>query len=457
MREANNWFGRTSFLSIIIIFLLLVLLCSLGAAQDIETKVDEYINAHIKLRNFSGSILIAEHGKILISKGFGMANIEHGVLNSPKTKFRLGSVTKQFTAMLIMQMQERGLLSVGDKLAKFIPDYPQGDKITIHHLLTHTSGIFNITDLSELEDIKTLRSPIEKTIELFKNKPLDFPPGEKSKYSNSGYVLLGFIIEKVSGMPYSEHLQENIFDPLGMKDSGYDSHRVIIKNRAAGYAPGENGPENADYIDMSIPHGGGALYSTIEDMYRWDRALYTEKLITQESLDKIFTPFKNNYGYGWRLSKLFGRKCVGHSGGIEGFTARISRYPEENVCIIVLSNFSHARVNDISKDLAAILFREKYEIPKKQKVAKVDPSIYEAYVGVYEFEPNNTLNISQKNDHLFVSPPGQPKLEIYPKSEIKFYLEAFDAEITFIKNENGEVTKLIFHIGGKDMAAKKIL
>lgn len=456
MAKVKKNVHRTSVLFIVNTLLFLFLFSALCVAQDIESKVDEYIEAHIKMGNFNGSILIAKGEKVLVCKGYGMANIEHDVLNTPKTKFRLGSVTKQFTAMAIMQLQEKGLLSVNDPLTKFIPDYPNGDKITIHHLLTHTSGIPNITDLPDLQKIKTIRSNVEKTIELFKKRPLEFTPGERYKYSNSGYVLLGYIVEKVSGKSYEDYLKENIFAPLNMRNSGYDHHSTIIKDRAAGYSPGENGLLNAEYIDMSIPHGGGALYSTVEDMHRWDRALYTEKLVKKISLNKMFTPFKNNYGYGWRIAKEFNRKCIRHAGGIEGFKTQISRYIEDNACIIVLSNFVHARVKDISRDLAAILFGEKYEIPSERKIGKVDPGIYNAIVGIYEFEPDNILNITKDNNRLFVAPPGQPKLEIFPESDTKFFLKALDAEITFIKNEKGEVTKLIFHIGGKDMPAKKI-
>jgi len=436
--------------------LLLMLFSTFCIAQDLEKKVDEYIEVHIKNGNFSGSILIAQNGEILLSKGYGMANIEQDVPNIAETKFRLGSVTKQFTAMAIMQLQEKGLLTVKDPLTKFIPDYPNGEKITIHHLLTHTSGIPNITDLPELQNIKTLNSLVEKTIEVFKHKPLDFKIGEKYQYSNSGYILLGYIIEKVSGKSYEAYLKENIFDPLDMKDSGYDHHRTILKHRASGYFPGKDGVVNAEYIDMSIPHGGGGLYSTIEDMYRWDRALYTEKLVKKSSLDKMFKPFKNDYGYGWKIEQQLNRKCIRHAGGIEGFAAQISRYPEDNACVIVLSNFQHAPVNDISRDLAAILFGENYELPADQKIVEVDPGIYDAYVGTYEFEPDNVLNVTKEDNRLFIAPPGQPEVEIFPESETKFLVKAFDAKITFVKNESGEVTKLIFHVGGNDMSAKKI-
>jgi len=446
---------RCSFL-LTSLLLLLFLSSSLLFAQNIESKVDEYINAYVKMGKFSGSVLIARDGKILVSKGYGMANLEHDVPNTPQTKFRLGSITKQFTSMAIMQLQEKGLLSVNDKLTKYIPDYPEGEKITIHHLLTHTSGIPNFTNFPNYKKTMMLFSPPERTIERFKNKPLEFTPGEKFKYSNSGYIILGYIIEKVTGKSYEEYLNENIFKPLGMKNTGYDHHRTILKHRAAGYSTGKKGLENADYLDMSIPHGAGALYSTVEDLYIWDRALYTEKLVKKSSLQKIFTPFKRNYGYGWSITRIFGRKRIGHSGGINGFSTHISRYINDDACIIVLINIQSAPAGRISRDLAAILFGEKYEMPVEHREIKVNPKIYDAYTGKYKIRADFIITITKEKNHLFTQTTGQPKFEIFPESETKFFLKVVDAQITFIKNEKGKVTGLILHQRGRDIPAKKI-
>ena len=456
MVKVNKNICRTIVSCISNLLLSFFVFTTLATAQDIETKVDEYINAHMKLGNFSGSVLIAKGDEVLVRKGYGLANIEIQASNTPETKFRLGSVTKQFTAMAIMLLQEDGLLSINDPLSKFIPDYPDGDKITIRNLLTHTSGIPNLTDFPELEKIKKIKTSVEEVIEIFKNEPLKFTPGEKYQYSNSGYTLLGYIIEKVSGKTYEKFLNENIFIPLNMEDSGYDHYNTVLLNRASGYSPGKDGVVNAKYIDMSIPFGGGCLYSTVEDMYLWDRALYTNKLLNESSLNEMFTPFKDDYGYGWYISDILNRKCIRHSGGIEGFTANISRYVNDDVCIVVLSNFENAPINDISKGLAAILFEEEYELPGERDIVTLDPDIYKSYVGTYEFGPDNLLNITIDNDRLFIAPPGQPEVEIFPESETTFFVKAFDAEITFIKNEKGEVTELIFHAGGNDIPAKKI-
>jgi len=228
------------------LLLLFVLTATTCVAQDIEAKVDGYISPYLKIGNFSGSILIAKEGRILLSKGYGMANLEHDVPNTPQTIFRLGSVTKQFTSMAIMQLQEKQLLNVDDPIAKYLPTYPNGEEITIHHLLTHTSGVPDFTSFPDYEKTMMLPSPVEKTIERFKDKPLEFTPGEKFKYSNSGYILLGYIIEKVSGKSYEEFLKENIFQPLNMMNTGYDHHHTLLKHRASGYSIGGGGLTNAD-------------------------------------------------------------------------------------------------------------------------------------------------------------------------------------------------------------------
>jgi len=447
--------GVTAFVSTLLL-LSVSILGSPGATQDIESKVDEYINPYLKMGTFSGSVLIARKGIILLSKGYGMANYENDVPNTLQTKFRLGSVTKQFTATSIMQLQEKGLLNVDDPISKYLQDYPNGEKITLHHLLTHTSGIPNFTSFPEYQETMMLPSPVEKTIERFKYKPLEFTPGEKFKYSNSGYILLGYIIEKVSGKSYEDYLKENIFQPLNMMDTGYDHHRPLIKHRASGYVLGTNGLVNAVYIDMSTPYAAGGLYSTVEDLYLWDQALYTEKLVSRNSLDEMFTPFKGGYGYGWFIIKAFNRQLITHGGMVNGFYAYISRYVDDKVCIIVLSNIESAPVDKISLDLAAIVFGEKHEVPEIRTSIKVDPKIYDAYVGEYEFTPNFIITVTKEDNHLFAQATGQSKFEIYPESEVKFYLKMADTQITFIKNYKGEVTQLVLHQYGRDYPAKKI-
>lgn len=425
--------------------------------QNIQDKINEYLQVHTNKYYFSGAVLIAQNANIIISKGYGMANYELDVPNTPQTKFRIASITKQFTAMAIMQLQEKDLLNVNDSISKHIPDYPEtGKQITIHHFLTHTSGIPNYTSFPDYQETMMIPSSLETTINKFKDKPLEFTPGEKYSYCNSGYILLGYIIEKVSGKPYETYLQEHIFQPLEMKNTGYDHYSQIIKNRASGYYMTGNGSINAAYMDMCNAYSAGALYSTVEDLYLWDRALYTEQIISKTSLDKIFTPFLENYGYGWQISELFNHKFVGHNGEINGFVTSIYRYINDDICIILLSNNGFSMINVITKDLAAIVFNEKYELPKERTAIKVDPKIYDAYIGEYELAPNFIITITRENDQIFAQATAQSKAEIYPESETEYFYTLVYAQITFVKNEKTEVTQLILHQNGQERPAKKI-
>ncbi len=457
----NLLIRRKSSLLWILVHLFLITRVSLNAStqEDIQNKVDEYIGAYVKMNQFGGSILVAQNDQVLINKGYGMANVEFEILNDPQTKFRIGSLTKLFTAVAIMMLEEKGVLSVDDHLTKYIPDYPDGDQITIVHLLTHTSGI---PDHAELPDFnrerRVYRYDLLQTIETFKNLPLEFTPGEKSKYSNSGYILLGYIIEQVTQTSFENFVDQNIFKPLYMVHSGYEWTDQVIKQHANGYASSGNEIIKAAYRDISNAHASGALYSTAEDLYLWDRALYTEELITFQSLKKMFTPFKEQFefGYGWGIVDLFNRKMVGHNGETEGFYSNITRFINDDVCIIVLSNIDGAPAGQMGVDLAAILFGEPYTIPEVREIAEVDPDILNNYVGKYELNPNFHCVITKENTQLYCQPTGQDQLEIYPESETVFFLKEVEIQITFVRGENGKVEKLILHQGGNDIPLTKI-
>jgi len=368
--ETRHFFERNFNLTFFVLFLVALLAFpQQSSGQTLQEKVDEYIGVLLKMERFSGSILIAKDGEILFSKGYGLANREHDIPNTPKTIFRMGSIGKQFAAACIMQLQEQGKLDVKDPITKYIPDYPNGDIITLHHCLTHTSGIPNLTEFPEHRKTIMIPSPVEKTILRFKDKPLEFAPGEKFKYCNSGWLLLGYVIEKVSGKTYEDYLEEHIFGPLNMTNSGYDHHSTILKNRASGYHITKEGPVNAPYIDMSIPHAGGALYTTVEDFLTWDQALYTEKILTKASLDKMFAPFKGNYGYGWRIDSIFGHKRIHHGGSIFGFQTHIARYVDDNIFVVFMCNQRPIPTRRIAQDLAAIVFGKPYKIPTDEELA----------------------------------------------------------------------------------------
>lgn len=322
--------------------------------------------------NFSGTVLVAKKGKVILRKAYGFANYELDVRNTPTMKFRICSLTKQFTALAILQLQERGLLNVNDPLAKYFPDFPNGSNITIHHLLTHTSGIFNISTTADILERTKQSINLEKEIVIIKSGKAEFTPGDHYSYNNSGYILLTYIIEKVSGKSYEKYMQENIFNPLGMKNSGIDDPIKIIKNRASGYSKENNILQNAPYTDMAWAAGAGYIYSTIDDMYLWDRALYTQKLLSKKSLDAMttgYTPLEPGshelfYGYGVGVAKTPFGTLIEHRGGTSGFKAIISRYIEQDICIIFLSNFMFIQTQKIKDDIAAILFNKPHQRQK---------------------------------------------------------------------------------------------
>jgi CubicO group peptidase (beta-lactamase class C family) len=439
--------------------LLLSCICFSAAvsAQDIGAKVDEYMNAGVKLGRFSSAILVAKDGKVLVSKGYGMANYEDSIPITPQTKFRLASVTKQFTAMGVLILQERGKLKVEDPICKYVEACPAAwEPITIHNLLTHTAGVPNYTALSGYRELKTQHTTVAALIARFRDKSLDFKPGEQFRYSNSNYALLGHIIERVSGKTYGAFLQENIFGTLKMNASGYDSTSAILKQCAQGYERVGDKLINVDQVDLSVSYAAGGVYSTVEDLYRWSQALSNGKLVSEKTLAAMSTPFKNNYAYGLIVDEQFGRKQISHSGSIDGFVTFITRYPNDKVTIIVLSNFGNTPSPIIARDLAAIVFGEKYEVPVERKEIKVDPKLYDAYLGEYERQPGRNFVVFKENDRLFLAYLGRPTIELFPESENKFFVKIIDIQFSFVKDDKGHVTHLILHQEGENIPVKKV-
>ncbi len=358
------------------LLLALLLTCLFAPAwgQDQPAEIDRLMATYHDYGLFNGTVLVADHGEVLFKKGYGWANMEWDVPNAPDVKFRLGSITKQFTATLILQLVNEGKIALDDPLTKYLPDYPAetGGKVTIHHLLTHTSGIPSYTGLPEFfPEMSRDAYTVPEFIEVFAHLPLEFEPGTQWRYNNSGYFLLGAVIEAVTAQTYEEALRARIFGPLGMNASGYDHHATILKKRAAGYE--HEGLEliNAPYLDMSLPYAAGSLYSTVEDLYTWDRALYTEAVLPEALKEKMFTPYMNNYGYGWNIREMpIGAtdqtvKVIGHGGGINGFNTLIARVPDGERLIVLLNNTGGTDLQSMALGILAILYGEPAAAPKK--------------------------------------------------------------------------------------------
>ena len=532
------------------------------SAAKLAQEIDKIL-AGIYPPNEPGAVVIVtKNDQPLFRKAYGMADLELGVKLEPDMIFRIGSITKQFTAVAILMLAEQGKLDLNDELTKFLPDFPtHNHKITVEQLLTHTSGIKSYTGMSEWMPMMRKDLTLQELIDIFKNQPPDFAPDERWDYNNSAYVLLGAIIEKISGASYEEFIQKNIFDALGMKHSFYGSASRVIARRIPGYEKGNNGYQNAAYLSMTQPYAAGSLLSSVDDLALWDAALYTNKLLKQASLQRAWTSYRlksdeaTNYGYGWAIGEYEGHRLIMHGGGINGFITNAIRLPNEHIYVAVLTNcegrepspmevslrIAALALNKPMREPAAIALPENaleayvgvYQIDEKRErvitrmaaqlysqasggtkkeifpmsetvfffkddnsvrfhfkkdaagkiiemdarryygpreIAKktdkpipterqtisVDAASYAQYAGEYELAPGFTLTITHEGAQLMAQATGQPKFEIFPEEEHKFFLKVVDAQIEFIKETSGKIASLILHQGGRDMPGKRI-
>lgn len=362
------------FRKIFYLFVITLLAASVALTQDKVQQIDELLKTYHDYKQFNGSVLVAENGKVIYKKGIGMANMEWNIPNTPDTKFRIGSVTKQFTAALILQLVEEGKLKLDGKITDYLPDYRKdtGSKVTIHHLLNHTSGIPSYTNAKFFREDSRNYYSVKDFVKKFASGDLEFEPGTKFVYNNSGYFLLGAIIEEVTGKSYAEVLKERILDPVGMTNTGYDDHTAIIEKRARGYEKTPDGFRNAAYLDMSLPYAAGSMYSTVEDLHKWDQALYGNKVLSEESKQKMFTPGLEKYGYGFFINETKigetdkNEKVIQHGGGINGFNSLFTRFVDQKNLVVILDNISYGRVHDnITRSINNILNGEDPVMPKK--------------------------------------------------------------------------------------------
>jgi CubicO group peptidase (beta-lactamase class C family) len=551
--------------------LALTLTCALAAApaaraaavsvsnDELARYADDLFSKTYPADEPGAAVLVMKGGQPVLRKGYGLANLELGVPIRPEMVFELGSITKQFTATAILMLQERGQLSVNDEITKYLPDYPtHGQKITIDHLLTHVSGIPSYTDLPEWLPRVREDLTLEQLIGLFKDKPLEFNPGEKWSYNNSAYVLLGAVIEKVSGKIYEDFIEQEIFAPLGMKHSYYGHQTEVIPGRVTGYDPAEGGYKIAEYLSMTQPYSAGSLMSTVDDLAIWARSGQT--LLKKESVERMLTPAKltsgqsTKYAYGQGISEDEGTRIIEHGGGIFGFSTDLLRIPDQDLVVVILSNnpahepspeslaYRVARkslgraledrkavaldpatldeyvgVYRFDEQMARVITREgdklfsqrtggeKQEIfalsrddfyfstsdsrlrfrrdaqgkitgadflvrfgpdstavktneplPAERQAVQVDPALFDAYVGVYEVGPGFQLTVTREGDHLMGQPTGQPKLELFPESETRFFLKVVDAQIEFQRGADGKATGLTLFQGGREIPAKRV-
>ncbi|MGV6831347.1 MAG: serine hydrolase [bacterium] len=432
-------------LSVIICSMICFCLFQNISAQNLDAQFDAIVSEYYNNNDAPGaSVLVAKNGKAIYSNAFGKANLELDVPMTTKNVFELASITKQFTAVAILMLEEQGKLSVNDPITKFISDYPtQGKKITIHQLLNHTSGIKSYTSMENLEGMARQDMSVTELINYFKNEPMDFDPGEAFAYNNSGYILLGHIIEIITNDTYENFIENQIFKPLAMTNSRYGSKSEFINYRASGYQQNETGYENANYISMDIPYAAGSLMSTVEDMLKWQNALRNNTLIKSTSLEKAINGSKLNngeeidYGYGLGALNFRGSKGYAHSGGIFGFSTNGIYLIDEDVYVIGLSNCSCNDIGAVTRKLAAAAIGKPF--PSKNDVIKLTEKQLNKWVGAYEFEGGVVRHIFIEDGQLKSMRESESNtvFNIYPLSESRFMFDD-GIEYNFSELSNGK-------------------
>src|SRR5215213_2216001 len=396
------------------------------------------------------AVLVARGGQVLLRKGYGLANAELGVPVQPDMVFKIASVTKQFTAAAILLLQERGKLSVEDDITQYLPGYPtHGKKITLHHLLTHTSGIPELTGLPEWEPRVREDLTVQQLIDIFKDEPLDFRPGEKGSYSNSGYILLGAIIEEVSGKSYEDFIEQEIFAPLGMKRSRCGHPDEVVPGRVDGYDKREGGYATAEFIGLTHGYAAGALLSTVGDLSLWADALLSEKLLKKASLERMTTPAKLTsgqsipYGYGVGISDENEMLIIEHGGGFPGFNAHLLIIPDQRLQVIILSNLLG---QDPPPDHLAYLVAMKAlgKPVEERKAVDLDPATLDDYVGVYRFDETLTRMVFRQGNKLFARRVGGRTYEILASSLDDFFHPESGSRIHFRRDAEGKINGMDF-------------
>ncbi|RZJ41838.1 MAG: serine hydrolase [Brevundimonas sp.] len=418
--------------------------------------MDQVIRDAVGRDEFTGSILVARGDEVLLDQGYGLANREWNIPNAGDTKFRLGSVTKQFTAVAIMLLREDGKVDLDAPVKTWLPDAPATwDSITVRHLLAHTSGIADFTRDADFEALNTRPATLEQLIARFRDRPLDFQPGERWSYSNSGYILLTAIIEKASGQSYTDFVTARLLQPLGMTDSGYDTHAALLPRRASGYTPVEGGFINADYTDMTIPRGAGGLYSTTRDLLKWEQGLFGGRVLRPESLTLLTTPVRNDYAFGVDVREQDGHRIVSHSGGIQGFNTVLSRDVDAGLTVVVLGNLNGPGPDKLGLDLMTLAQGGTVTLASERQVVTLSAEALQTYAGVYPIAPTFALTVSVVDGKLMVQATGQGALEMLAEGPDAFFLRDVDARVTFNRDAAGAITGLVLHQGGREMPAPK--
>ena len=432
-----------------------------------EKQFDRYIQACAKLNKFSGVVLVAQGDQVVFSQAIGMASYELDVPNVPMTIFQLGSLTKPFTAVALLQLQDAGCLHVKDPLATYMPDFPHASEITLHHLLTNSSGIFDYVLAPEFQQFMGRQTTVSELIASFSDRPLEFTPGDRLSYSNSNWVLLGAIIEQLSGQSYNAFLQKHQFQPLGLTHSGYEEVNSLIKGRASGYFLRDNDIVRSEYDDPTSLYAAGGLHSNVSDVFHWLRALNKGMLLSQQTSKQMLTPNiaskeedKLTYGYGLVIDSDSMHPSISHSGGMHGYQTLAKYFTEDDLTIVVLNNFENVNVFEVETALAAIAFGEPYTLPEKRSFIELDPALAAVYAGEYKGTfggRTSTLKFFLEDGKFWMHVPPLPKSEMHAISATTYFTRVKgEVELTFVVNEQGKVNTIDINWSGMPMTATRL-
>ena len=439
------------------------------AAADVVSRIKAYLAPFVATGNLNGTVLVAQNGKTIFEQSYGMANLEWQIPNSSKTRYHLASVSKVFTAAAILQLQEQGRLQVTDTISRYLPDFPNGDRIKLENVLTQMSGIPDINGVDGYDTFARSPHTLDETIAKFAGLPLDFPPGSKTSYSNSNYALLARIIERVSGQSYADYMTTHILGPCGLQDTGADDDsRRIVPSLASGYEPfGLTGYQRAPYLDWTNKIGSGALYSTVGDLLRFDRALHAGKIVSEATRNKYYVEGEDNT-YGWyfwdrseRHGAESGHRLMAGKGHSPGFAAEIDDYYDDGLVIIILSNStSTVTQGPIIGALAAIVFGDNSVKPPALSLAPLPQAELTAYAGDYQygpdfFNPNEKFTLRAQSGSLVLHTP-QIEQPLVSTGRDEFVERRFFGSIRITRDAQGKVTGLVTRYGSSEYPAKKI-
>ncbi|SFB72801.1 serine hydrolase [Massilia yuzhufengensis] len=432
------------------------------AEQDLAGRIDAAIAPMFQPAAPGATVIVVKDGKTVLRRAYGMSDTAKGVKMAPEMALRLGSITKQFTSTGILMLAEEGKLSVDDDITKHLPDYPtRGKKITIAQLLTHTSGIASYTAKPDYRTRMTQDLTVAQMIDSFKDDPLDFEPGSQYRYNNSGYFLLGAIIEKISGQSYASFVEQRIFVPLGMNDTYYEGHGSSKAPVAAGHMRVESGFGPAHPLSMTQPYAAGSLVSTVDDLARWDAAIRAGRLLKPASWQKAFTPYRLadgkdiNYGYGWEVATVQGAPMVGHGGGINGFSTYALRLPEQKVYVAVLTNSDSGPVNPgvVARKAAGIAIGKPH---REFREVALQPAALNGLAGAFEVEKGVQRVFRRQGDSLVMQRSGRPPVVVKPLSANEFFIPGTLEYFEFQRNEQGVVTQVLQHYDGGTLVQPRV-